>query len=62
MRFNKIKMTKEGKVNLEYELDNSKGGYDQFSFSCSDEPRPEFKEALSDLVQDVVEMCELPED
>jgi hypothetical protein len=61
MRFNKIRLTKEGKVNLEYEVKNSKGGWDQFSFSCSDEPKPEFKVALANMADDVIEMAELDE-
>jgi hypothetical protein len=55
-------MTKEGKIQMEYEVKNSKGGKDEFSFSCSDEPKPSFIRALSDLAQDSLSMCELPED
>ena len=62
MRFKKIKLTKEGKVQAEYEVQNEKGGMDEYSFSCSDEPKPSFIEALKDLNQDVREMCELPPD
>jgi hypothetical protein len=62
MRFNKIKMTKEGKIQMEYEVPNSKGGKDEFSFSCSDEPKPSFIKALGDLAQDALSMCELPDD
>ena len=62
MRFKKIKMTKEGKIQMEYEVKNQKGGMDEFSFSCSDEPKPEFVKALRDLDQDVLEMCELPDE
>lgn len=62
MRFQKIKQTKEGKIHVEYEVKNSKGGMDEFSFTCSDEPKPEFTIALKDLAQDVLDMCELPEE
>jgi hypothetical protein len=63
MRFNKIKLTKDGKVHLEYQVKAKKGGsWDDFSFTCSDEPKPEFRNALIDLAQDVIKMCELPED
>jgi len=62
MRFNKIKMTKEGKIQMEYEVENSKGGRDEFSFSCSEEPKPAFALALNDLAQDILSMCELPAD
>jgi hypothetical protein len=60
MRFKKIKRTKEGKVQMEYEERNQKGGWDEFSFSCSDEPKPEFILALNALDEDVLSMCELP--
>lgn len=60
MRFQKIKVTKEGKIHIEYDVVNSKGGTDEFSFTCSDEPKPEFTTALQDLAQDVLEMAELP--
>lgn len=62
MRFNKIKMTKEGKIQMEYEVKNSKGGMDEFSFSCSDEPKPSFTIAMNELAQDALSMCELPDD
>lgn len=60
MRFIKIKYAKF-KVTLEYEKENKKGDWDQYSMSCSDEPKPEFKAALIALDRDVLEMCELPE-
>ncbi len=62
MRFKKIKLTKEGKVQVEYETKNSKGTTDEYSFSCADEPKVSFKKAMDDLAPDVLEMCELPED
>lgn len=61
MRFKKIKLTKEGKTQIEYEVRSQKGDWDEFSLSCSDEPKPEFRNALIDLGHDVVEMCELPD-
>jgi hypothetical protein len=62
MRFQKIKYDK-GKVKIEYELCNkAKKDWDQFSLACSDEPKPEFQVALQALSEDVIEMCELPED
>ncbi len=60
MRFQKIKYSKD-KVKIEYELKTEKGGWDQYSFACSDEPKPGFKEALVALAQDVITLCELPE-
>ena len=62
MRIKKIKMTREGKIQMEYEVKNPKGGSDEFSFSCADEPKPSFIVALNDLKPDVLEMCELPDD
>lgn len=62
MRFKKIKLTKEGKVQAEYEVKNEKDTTDEFSFSCSDEPKSSFKRAMADLAQDVIEICELPAD
>ena len=62
LRFKKIKMTKEGKIQMEYEVKNQKGGADEFSFSCIEESKSSFIEALHDLNQDVLEMCELPND
>ena len=47
---------------MEYEVKNSKGGSDEFSFSCADEPKVSFIKALGELDQDVLEMCELPAD
>jgi len=61
MRFNKIKATKEGKIKMEYEVKNEKGGWDEFSFSCAEEPKPSFTAALADLTRDALEMCELPD-
>lgn len=61
MRFLKIKFSK-GKVRLEYEVKSKKGDMDEFYIACSDEPRPEFKDALAALKTDVLNMCELPED
>jgi hypothetical protein len=62
MRFQKIKYDK-GKVKIEYELRNkAKNDWDQFSLACSDEPKPEFQTALQALSEDVIRMCELPED
>ena len=61
MRFNKIKVTKEGKTHLEYQVERDSGALDEVSLICSDEPKPEFNIALNDLAQDVVDLCELPD-
>lgn len=62
MRFKKIKLMKEGKVQAEYEMKNAKGGMDEYSFSCGDEPKLSFRKAIDELAQDVIEICELPKD
>ncbi|NSW92759.1 MAG: hypothetical protein HPY74_19315 [Firmicutes bacterium] len=40
----------------------SKIGWDEYSFTCSEEPRPELYAALRALAPHVIKMCELPED
>jgi len=61
VRFLKIKYSK-GKVKIEYEIRNKVKDWDQFSLACSNEPKPEFQVALQALSEDVIFMCELPED
>lgn len=34
---------------------------DRYTIECTDKPRPEFREALAALVDDVVELCEFSE-
>ncbi len=60
MIFQKISVTSKGKIHMEYEVSNG-NDVDEFSFTCGDEPKPEFRAALQDLAQDVIEMCELPD-
>lgn len=62
MRIKKVKVTKEKKISMVYEQ-QAKNGYtwDEYAFTCSEEPRPDFYRALKDLGQDVIVMCELPE-
>jgi hypothetical protein len=61
MRIKKVKITKENKVLLIYEK-QTKCGWDEYSFACSEEARPEFYTAMLALGEHVVEMCELPKD
>ena len=61
MRIKKIKITSDNKIKVAYEKRN-KIGWDEYSFACSDEPRPELYTALKALAPHVIEMCELPED
>ena len=60
MRIRKVKVTKEKRISMAYEVPNKKGSWDEFTFVCSDEPRQEFFTALAVLAEHVIEMCELP--
>lgn len=60
MRIRKVKVTKEKRISMAYEIPNKKGNWDEFTFVCADEPRPEFITALATLAEHVIEMCELP--
>lgn len=61
MRIKKVKITSEKKIAMVYEQENKNGTWDEYSFSCSDQARPEFYEAMRGLAPHVTEMCELPE-
>ena len=61
MRIKKAKVTKENKVLMVYEQHSKTGGWDEYSFTCSEEARPDFYKAMDILKADVIEMCELPE-
>ena len=61
IRFKKIKARKDGKLRLEYEVNNN-GKWDEYTLNCSDEPKAAYTEAMAALAQDVIEMCELPVD
>ena len=64
MRFIKIKVKSEdGKNRIHLEFERPKGGdYDQYMLNSIDAPAPSFHDALQALAQDVVELCELPDD
>ena len=59
VRFLKIKVTKDGKIGIIYELRN-KEQWDEYSMTSSDKAKPSFHEALQALTEDIVDMCELP--
>ena len=61
MRIKKIKVTSDKKVNVSYEQMSKTGMWDEYTFSCSEAPRPELLTVLSKLAPHVIEMCELPE-
>ncbi len=61
IRIKKVKITKHNRINIQYEKQNKNTEtWDEYSLTCSDEPRPEFRLALARLATHVVEMCELP--
>jgi len=61
MRFKKIKITNDDKIHIAYERQNSRGGWNEFTLTCAEEPYPDFYQAMNALAADVVEICELPE-
>lgn len=60
MRFNKIKISKDGRYRFEYEVTKNDGENDEFTYSSKDKPRPEFLTALNKLTPFAVKICELP--
>lgn len=63
VRFKKFKKTKEERIQIAYEKQNSvTQRWDEFTMSCSEKPRPELIETLNKLAPHVIEMCELPKE
>lgn len=62
MRIKKAKITAEKKILMVYEKRSKSGAWDEYSFTCSEEARPEFYNAMNGLAVHVIEMCELPQD
>lgn len=62
IRFKKIKITSEEKINIVYEKTNNSGKMDEYSMTCSDKARPEFYDVMQALATEVIDMCELPND
>lgn len=60
-RIGKIKISKENRVEINYQQKSQTGGWNDFSMSCIEKGEPGLYVALSDLAQDVLEMCEQPE-
>lgn len=58
-RYTKIKYSDKG-VYIAYQ--QGAGFVNEYTAKCTEEPAPNFLEALKDLRQFVIEMCELPED
>jgi hypothetical protein len=61
MRIKKVKITPEKKILMVYEKSSRNNSWDEYSFTCSDEARPEFYKAIKKLATHVIEMCELPD-
>lgn len=59
MRITKFKRTKSDKIYIAYEKENDNGDWDKYTLRCADDPKPEMFEALEELRQDVVQICEL---
>ena len=61
LRMKKVKITTEKKILMVYEKRSKTGSWDEYSFTCSEDARPEFYKTLERLNVHVIEMCELPE-
>ena len=61
MRIKKVKITTENKIQMTYEQKTRMGGWDEYSFTCSEKARPEFYDVMGGVAPHVIEMCELPE-
>lgn len=59
MRINKVKITKYNQIAIVYQ--DGPGNGDEYSLTCREKARPEFYEAMMELAEHVVEMCELPD-
>jgi hypothetical protein len=59
MRIRKVKITKYNQVFIMY--GDGPGNFDEYSLTCREKARPEFYQALEDLREHVIEMCELPD-
>lgn len=61
MRINKVKVTKEGKVAIEYQIPKG-AGFDDYSLRCSEKAMQSFYDAMYALRESVVKLCEFPEE
>ena len=59
MRIRKVKITKYNQIHMVYEAGPSNG--DEYQFTCRDQAKPEFYEALAAMAEHVIDMCELPD-
>jgi hypothetical protein len=61
IRMKKIKLTSDKKISMAYEKQNKAKGWDEYSFTCSEEARPEFYTTVKSLAPHVLDLCELPD-
>jgi hypothetical protein len=61
IRFKKIKLAKDNKVEIIYEA-QTEDGWDEYTLKASEEPTETFLKAMEALAEDVAEMCEFPPD
>jgi hypothetical protein len=62
MRINKVKVTKEGKIAIEYQILKGGSNYDDYSLKCSEKALGSFYAAIYAFRESVVKLCELPEE
>lgn len=61
-RICKIKISKENRVEINYQQKSQTDAWNDFSMSCVEKGEPALYLSLHELRQDVIEMCELPKD
>jgi len=62
IRIRKVKVTSDNKISITHEKQVRTGSWDEYSFTCSDQARPEFYQAMGSLAPYVIQMCELPDE
>lgn len=61
MRINKVKVTKAGKIHIEYQ-ERKGDSWDDYSMKCSERALPKFYELFGELKQHMNDICEFPEE
>lgn len=60
-RICKIKISKENRVEINYQQKSQSGEWNDYSMSCVEKGEPGLYTSLDELRQDVIEMCEQPD-
>ncbi len=60
IRVTKVKLAKEGKLNIKYQQMAKNGNWDDVEMTCSDAPAPSLPASLDALAPFVISMLELP--